>query len=84
VLHHLRLEAGRHEVDLVVEVSAGRVVAFEFEASAAPGSDDARHLFWLREELGGDFLAGAVMHSGPGLYQLGERVYAVPLCALWE
>lgn len=84
VLHHLRLEAGRHEVDLVVEVSAGRVVAFEFKASAAPGSDDARHLFWLREELGGEFLAGAVMHSGPGLYQLGERVYAVPLCALWE
>ncbi|MGD0370326.1 MAG: DUF4143 domain-containing protein [Candidatus Dormibacteria bacterium] len=83
VLHHLRLEAGRHEVDLVVEVGAGRVVAFEFKAGSAPGSDDARHLFWLRKELRDGFLAGAVMHSGPGLYQLGERVYAIPLCALW-
>lgn len=82
-LHHLRLEAGRHEVDLVVEVGAGRVVAFEFKASSAPGSDDARHLSWLRDELGDGFLAGAVMHSGPALYQLGERVYAIPLCALW-
>ncbi len=59
------------------------MVAFEFKASSAPGSDDARHLSWLRDELGDGFLAGAVMHSGPALYQLGERVYAIPLCALW-
>ena len=81
-MHHLRLEAGRREVDLVVELGPGRVLGFEFKAGAAPTGDDARHLFWLRDQLGSDFVAGAVVHSGPAVYELGDRVYAVPLCAL--
>ncbi len=83
VLHHLRLEAGRREVDLVGELGAGRVVGVEFTAGAAPGEEDAKHLLWLRDRLGKDFVAGAVIHGGPGIYTLGERVYAVPLCAIW-
>jgi predicted AAA+ superfamily ATPase len=83
-LHHLRVEAGRREVDLVIEVGAGRLVGLEFKAGSAPGTDDAKHLFWLRDQIGRDFAAGAVLHSGPALYELGESVYAIPLCALWE
>lgn len=82
-MHHLRLEAGRREVDLVVELGPGRVLGFEFKAGAAPTGDDARHLFWLRDQLGSDFVAGAVVHSGPAVYELGDRVYAVPLSAVW-
>lgn len=83
VFHHLRQEAGRREVDLVVELGAGRVVGIEFKAAAAVHSDDARHLAWLRDELGQAFVAGVVLHSGPGLYELGDRIYAVPLCCIW-
>lgn len=83
-LHHLRLEAGRREVDLVAEVGAGRVVALEFKAGVAPDQADAKHLYWLRERLGRDFAAGAVVHTGPGLYEMGDRVYAIPLCAVWS
>ena len=82
-LHHLRLQAGRREVDLVVELGPGRVLGFEFKAGAAPDLDDAKHLFWLRDQLGKDFAGGAVLHSGPSIYPLGERVYAIPLCAMW-
>lgn len=82
-LHHLRLEAGRREVDLVIEVGARHVVCFEFKAGSAPGNDDAKHLTWMRDQFGADFVAGAVIHSGPGLYELGDRVFAVPLCVLW-
>ncbi len=82
-LHHLRLEAGRREIDLVVEIGASRIVGIEFKAGSAPDQRDARHLFWLRDQLGVRFAAGAVLHSGPGIYQLGDRVYAVPLCAIW-
>lgn len=82
--HHLRIEGGRREVDLVFDLGAGRIVALEFKAGAAPGADDANHLFWLRDQLGADFLAGAVIHTGPGLFELGDRVYAVPLCAMWS
>lgn len=83
-IHHLRVEAGRREVDLVVEVGPTRVVGLEFKAGSAAGRKDAKHLFWLRDQLGAGVAAGAVVHSGPGLYELGERVYAVPLCALWS
>jgi len=83
-LHHLRLEAGRREVDLVFELGPGRVLGFEFKAGAAPDANDARHLLWLRDELGKSFLGGAVIHSGPSIYELSDRVYAIPLCAVWS
>jgi predicted AAA+ superfamily ATPase len=84
VLHHLRMEAGRHEVDLIAEIGASRIVAIEYKAGSAPNKDDARHLFWLKDQLGADFTAGVVVHAGPGIYNLGDRVYAIPLCAMWS
>lgn len=83
ILHHLRTEAGRREIDLVIEIGGTRIVAFEFKAGVAPSLRDARHLHWLRDELGKDFVAGVILHSGPGIFELGNRVFAVPLCALW-
>jgi hypothetical protein len=44
---------------------------------------DARHLAWLRSALGDRFLAGAVLHTGPGLFQLADRIAAIPICAIW-
>ena len=35
-LYHLREKNGRHEIDLVAELSAGNVVAIEIKSSAAP------------------------------------------------
>ncbi|MHB1940743.1 MAG: hypothetical protein ACYCS9_07975 [Candidatus Dormibacteria bacterium] len=84
VTHHLRVEAGRREVDLVVELGPTGLVGLEFKAGSVPGRDDAKHLFWFRDQLGAGFAAGAVVHSGPGVYELGEGVYAVPPCSLWS
>jgi len=84
VLHHLRAEAGRREIDLVAEIGASRVVGLELKAGSAPDQGDAKRLFWLRDQLGRAFAAGAVVHAGPGIYELGERVYAVPLCVVWS
>ncbi len=83
VLHHLRSDAGRQEVDLVVELGAGRVLGFEFKAGVAPDASDARHLITLRDRLGADFVNGAILHSGPSIYPLGDRIYAIPLCGVW-
>ena len=41
-LHHLRVESGRHEVDLVLELGNGKVFGIEFKAGAAPTLADAR------------------------------------------
>ena len=65
-LHHLRETHGRQEVDLVIDMGAGRIVGLEFKAGATPDSRDARHLRWLRDQLGDGILAGVVMHSGSG------------------
>ncbi len=83
-LYHLRTEKGRQEIDVVAEVGAGRVIAVEIKAAAAPEARDARHLHWLREELGDRFVAGVVLHTGPGVYGLGERVQAAPIATLWS
>lgn len=82
-LHHLRQRNGRHEIDLLAEMGTGDIVAIEVKATAAPGRADARHLEWLRDVLGERFRGGAVLHTGPGAFQLAERVLAVPICALW-
>jgi predicted AAA+ superfamily ATPase len=82
-LFHLREKNGRHEVDMIVELSAGKVVAIEIKSTAAPTRSDARHLEWLREQLGERFLAGAVLHTGPRPFRLSERIFALPICVLW-
>ncbi len=82
-LHHLRVADGRHEIDLLVEFGDGTVFGFEIKASGAPDTTDARHLAWLRDELGDRFLGGAVLHTGPHDFPLGERIIAAPISALW-
>jgi hypothetical protein len=38
---------------------------------------------WLRDELGDRFVAGVVLHTGTGVYPLGDRLLAAPICTLW-
>ncbi len=82
-LYHLRTQQGRHEVDLLAELSGGRIVAIEVKADAAPKGDSARHIAWLRDQLGDRFAGGAVLHTGPRTYSLGEGIVAAPICTLW-
>lgn len=82
-LLHLRQDAGRREIDVIVEYGGGRVLAIEITATSAPTRDDARHLAWFREQLGDRFIAGLVLHTGPWAFDLGERIVAAPVSALW-
>lgn len=82
-LHHLRQEGGRHEVDIVAEAGPSRIVGIEVKAGVAT-PDDARHLNWLREELGPRFRGGLVLHTGAHTYQLADRVVAAPIAAVWS
>jgi predicted AAA+ superfamily ATPase len=82
-LFHVRQEQGRREVDLVLEAGAGKVVAIEVKADSAPRPDAARHLGWLRDRLGDRFIAGLVLHTGPRVFELGDRLIAAPISTLW-
>ena len=60
------------------------VVAVEIKAHSAPTPHAARHLVWLREQLGDRFLAGVVLHTGPRIYRLDDRVVAAPIASIWS
>jgi len=82
-LYHVRSDQGRHEIDLLIEMGAQRAVAIEIKADAAPSLDAAKHLRWLKGELGERFVLGIVLHTGPRRYELEERIVAAPIGALW-
>jgi len=83
-LYHLRDRNGDHEIDLIAELDAHRLVAIEVKATAAPQVDSARHLIWLRDQLGEHFVAGVVLHTGPRVFPLDDRITAAPVAALWS
>ena len=68
---------------IVAELSGERVLGFEVKASSAVAPADARHLAWMRDELGDRFIAGVVFHTGPRAFPLGDRITALPISAIW-
>lgn len=82
-LHHIRTPQGRHEIDLVAELAGQSLIGLEVKAGAAPGLRDAKHLLWLRDALGNRFVAGVVLHTGPRLFELSEKIIAAPISVLW-
>ena len=83
-MYHLRTQEGRQEIDVVIEYDAFRVAAIEIKASATPTVRDARHLIWLREQLGDRFVGGVVLHTGPQTINLAENIVAAPISTLWQ
>jgi uncharacterized protein len=83
-ISHLRLDDGRREIDLLLESGDGSVVAIEVKATASPDLGDARHLVWLREQLGDGFICGVLFHTGPRSFRLAERIVALPISAIWS
>lgn len=89
-LYHYRDQAGR-EIDLLLENRRDRrLFAIEVKASAAVTRRDARHLEWLRDQLDRDtrrrfrFARGVVLYTGPATARISDRVWAMPISALWE
>jgi uncharacterized protein len=82
-LFHVRESHGRQEIDLVIESADGRVVALEIKADSSPPAAAARHLAWMRDRLGDRFAFGAVLHSGPRPFMIGDRIAALPICCIW-
>ena len=59
------------------------MIGVEVKADAAPGRRAARHLAWLRDRLGDRFVAGVVLHTGPRVFTLDERIVAAPISSIW-
>lgn len=76
---HLRDYNGRHEIDLIIQRRDGRVFACEVKLAAAATLDDARHLRWLRDQIGDRFIGGAVITTGPEAYRQPDGIAVIPL-----
>ena len=83
-MHHLRSSEGLHEIDLVIEVGARRLVAIEIKATATPDPGDARHLRWFRRELGNNRVTTVLLHTGPETLIFDDGTIAAPISALWS
>jgi hypothetical protein len=83
-LYHLREEQGRREVDLLIETASGQLIGIEIKAAATVTASDARHLAWLRDQTGDAFAAGIVLHTGPHVFPVSDRIVAAPVSTLWS
>jgi len=72
------------EVDIVIERGAQELVGVEVKASATVTANDFRGLRKLKEAGGRRFVSGVVLYDGEICASFGERMYAVPLRAMWE
>jgi predicted AAA+ superfamily ATPase len=81
-LCHLRTAAGA-EVDVVLERPDGSVAAIEVKGSATVAASDFAALKALRDQLGQQFRAGVVLYLGDQMVPFGDKLWLVPMPALW-
>ena len=81
---HLRDANGEREIDLILESASGQIVGIEIKAASAVTMKTARHLAWLRDQLGPSFARGIVFYTGPMTFPLGEKLWAMPIACLWR
>jgi predicted AAA+ superfamily ATPase len=82
MVHHLRTQGGRQEVDLIVVRGDQRVLAIEVKLSAIVTDDDVKHLRWLRERIHDDLLDAIVITTGQQAYRRRDGVGVVPAALL--
>lgn len=81
--YHYRDRDGT-EVDIVIERGAHALAGVEVKAAATVTESDFRGLIKLREATGKRFSAGVVLYDGEATLGFGDRLFAVPIPALWQ
>ena len=81
--HHFRDKDGA-EVDLVLERDAHTLAGVEVKAAATVTTSDFRGLRRLARAAGERFVAGVVLYDGEMTASFGDRLFAVPIRAVWE
>ncbi len=83
-VHHFRDRDGA-EIDLIVsDRRTGELAGVEVKLTATPTQRHARTLAGFAQRFGSRFTVGLVVHAGRHTLPLGERLWAVPVSALWR
>lgn len=72
------------EVDIVLERGGVAVAGVEVKAAASVTDADFRGLRKLRNAARRQFVAGVVLYDGGSAVRFEDRLFAVPMRALWE
>ena len=79
---HLRTKNNEHEIDLIVEGSDRSCVALEVKLSDTVHPTDARHLNWLKDQLGERLVERVIVHTGRFAYRQPDGVAVIPFALL--
>lgn len=82
VISHYR-DKDQTEVDFVLEQGPGVVAGVEVKAGATVRPQDFAGLRRMRDAMGTSFVAGVLLYDGDERQQVGDRLWAVPVSALW-
>jgi len=75
---------GEREIDIMIEAPSGEVVGIEVKPGATVRPPDFSGLTQARERLGARFRCGIVLYSGEQTLPFADRLWAIPLAALWQ
>ncbi len=71
-------------VDFVLERPDGSLAGIEVKTSDRIDAHDFKDMKVLQDATGDDFACGVVLYAGKDVVPFGDKLYAVPLAALWQ
>jgi predicted AAA+ superfamily ATPase len=74
----------QQEVDFAIETRDRKIVGIEVKATTSVRAEDFKGLRVLSELAGNRFHRGIVLYSGAECVPFGPKLWAVPICALWQ
>jgi hypothetical protein len=77
------LDKEKNEVDIVIEDADRRVVGIEVKAAATATAADFKGLAKLQQACGKRFALGMVLYDHHQMVPFSEKLFAVPIAALW-
>lgn len=77
-------KADDDEVDIVLELDDGRILAAVVKANQRISAADLRGLRKLREALGSRFIAGVAFSTGSRSYTAEDRLHVLSVDRLWR
>ena len=82
-LFHFRTNDNK-EIDFIVEYGGSKIVAIEVKAKKTVQASDFKHIKELKTLTPTEFVKGIVLYLGEDIIPFGEKLFALPLEALWS
>ena len=81
-LLHFRTSDGK-EVDFVIQKTNGKLAGIEVKAANKINAGDFKGLKELQTQSSDDFICGIILYRGRSVIAFGDKLWAVPVSALW-